>query len=249
MSSVDLLKEIGINPGNDLMHQYVEGARHVDPVEHYEISKALLTTARPIAEHVMVNQLDEFADRWHPGGYMVFALGVHSTHGSVRMHVWPKGIERESSTGPNIHSQAWHTGSLVLEGVYSDAVYDVRAPRQRDDEPSDDEYVFYSQRRLEDAEDELTEEGQLVEAVQLGERRVPKGHLHMVVAGEYQLPTIPKDINVATLVLASPAFRSTTGVLMRDKSGTISRERRPITVADLGLAKGILLNQSEPATN
>lgn len=248
MSSVDLLKEIGINPGNDLMHQYVEGARHVDPVEHYEISKALLTTARPIAEHVMVNQLDEFADRWHPGGYMVFALGVHANYGSVRMHIWPEGVERDTDTGPNIHSQAWHTGSLVLEGVYTDAVYDVRAPREQTDQSKENEFTLYRQRRLEAAEDELTEAGQL-EAVQLGERRVPKGHLHMVVAGEYQMPTIPTDIKVATLVLASPAFRSTTGVLIPNSAGTISRERRSITTADLSLAKGILLNQSKPATN
>lgn len=35
---------------------------------------------------------------------MVYPLGVHDVLGSLRFHVYPKGISRESDQGPNIHT-------------------------------------------------------------------------------------------------------------------------------------------------
>lgn len=232
------LENLGVRPGNDEHHGLM--AAEVMSAEHFfrQSNEWLEQVAPHILEEVTPG-LEEYPGRWNPGGFMVFPLGIHEL-GSVRLHVYPAGL-RETSQGPNIHNHAWHLSSRVLAGNYTDTIYDLE---DREDDPGSGHELFglYNTSRKPGGLDSLVGTGRIVEAVSAKEREFSAGQIHNIDAGVYHLTTIPDDMLAATLVLDSPAFINTTGVLLKSRQPEIARRRLAVEATDVLTAKQQLLD-------
>lgn len=63
---------------------------------------------------------------WHPNGFIVFDLGLHS-FGSLRLHIWPTGIRQMRDDAAHIHTHVWDLYAKVLSGVYREQLYELTA--------------------------------------------------------------------------------------------------------------------------
>lgn len=98
------LEEIGFKSGYDTRHLQRGDPQVLLPNRFFDQAYALLEKAEPIVLDGVVPNLEQYSGRWNPGGFMVFPLGVHEVLGSLRLHVYPRGIPRETDQGPNIHN-------------------------------------------------------------------------------------------------------------------------------------------------
>ena len=176
----------------------------------------------------VVPHLEEYEGRWNPGGFMVFPLGVHDVLGSLRFHVYPKGIPREiDQGGPNIHNHGWHLISNVLVGHYRDTLYALE--NQGVVLGSNSQLgekgllrLFHTRRNV-GGNDMLVTDGRVVRPVPTLNREVPAGNIHTIEANIiYHLTTISENQLTATLVLDSPAFVDSTDVLINSASPQLS---------------------------
>lgn len=237
MSSKEFLATAGIESGEDVKHSMNLGQSYIDPDEYFAQATTFLDDLSPgVFEHV-APELDDYADRWNPGGFMVFPLGLHEELGSLRLHVWPPGAPRKSADGPSIHSHAWHLCSEVLSGTYSDTLFNVESAAE---EGQENVFTLYKTKRKDNGEDALVADGN-VKATPIGEREFSSGEIHTIEAGVYHIPTVSQEGHAATLVLDSPALAETTGVLIQNGGGDISRVRRSLEISDIALAKQVLL--------
>src|SRR3989344_4544091 len=122
-SPIRLLEELGVKPGNDMQHSRMADLSLFPPDNFFEQAEILVTKASPIVLGKVVPHLEDYPGRWNPGGFMVFPLGIHHVLGSLRLHVYPEGMPRNTPQGPNIHNHAWHLFSNVLVGSYTDTLY------------------------------------------------------------------------------------------------------------------------------
>lgn len=253
------LEVLGFKSGHDVQH-----LQRIDPGvllagNFFDQATILLEKAGPMVLEEVVPHLEEYEARWNPGGFMVFPLGVHNVLGSLRFHVYPRGISRESDQGPNIHNHGWHLISKVLVGHYKDKIYDLENQGVVMGSSSQlgerDLLRLFRTRRQVGGKDILVTDGTVVRPVPILNREVPAGKMHTIEANIiYHLTTIPEEQLTATLVLDSPAFVDTTDVLINSASPQLSgvqiesalieiaRSRRDIDHATVVLAKAQLMS-------
>ncbi len=253
------LEALDFKSGHDVQH-----LQRIDPSEllagnFFDQATVLLQKAGPMVLEEVVPHLEEYEGRWNPGGFMVYPLGVHDVLGSLRFHVYPRGIPRESDQGPNIHNHGWHLISNVLVEHYRDTLYDLENQGVvLGSSPQLEErglLRLFQTRRNAGGRDVLVTDGTVVRSVPTLNREVPAGNIHTIEANViYHLTTIPQEQLTATLVLDSPAFADTTDVLINSASPQLSgvqiesamteiaRARRSIDHTTTVLAKAQLIS-------
>lgn len=223
----DSLEALGIKSGHDVQHLLKINPNLLLASEFFDQANSLLGKASPIVLEEVIPNLEKYEGRWNPGGFMVFPLGVHDNLGSLRFHVYPKGIPRETQQGPNIHNHAWHLFSSVLVGHYRDTLYKlenqgiITDPNSKLAEKG--LLRLFQTRRNPGGKDVLVTDGTVVRPVPVLNREVPAGKIHTIEANIiYHMTTIPVEQLTATLVLDSPAFADTTDVLINSASPQLS---------------------------
>lgn len=232
------LKKFGIHSGHDVQHQQMADYDHLKDGGYFDRATTALGRLAPAVFEDVVPNLAEVSGRWNPGGFIVFPLGMHDDLGSLRLHVWPKGMSRESDNGPNIHNHAWLLASQVLTGTYTDTIYNVRPSGDIEQATEEDEPLrLYRRTRDEIGRDVLVTDGAAVTPLPVEDRRVSAGGTHTIDRDIYHLTTIPDDELAATLVFDSPAFAPSTDVLIRSNERVIECRRPVVDLGALALAK------------
>lgn len=227
---MDYLRKFGVLSGEDLQH--ANQARLSD-YPHVQFAEQATHFLEEISETVRGNVrdiLEKVPGKWNPGGFMVFPLGLLEDGSSVRFHVWAQGLERKTDQGPNPHDHALHLSSRVLAESYTD---DIMVANELDEIGGTslsqlDIYGRYSTHRGKDGRDSLVYDGTLVRAEVMQRRTFKEGETHHIPFGDYHFAPIPKDQLLATLVLDSPSFKNSSGVLLKSKEREILRVRRNI---------------------
>jgi len=133
----------------------------------------------------------------HPNGFLVNTLD-NDPDRQLRLHIWPTG----NFVGLTPHSHPWHMTSLVLAGVYTEYIPDVKL-----DSTSEHQLIgtrFDKDRRQ--IGNGYT--GQNVN-FELGElRSYERGQYHNLPAGEFHITPLPLTEAIVTLVRTSPQFFS-----------------------------------------
>ncbi len=225
------LEALGIKSGQDAQHSHLVQPADYEAERYFAQARDLLLQATVVVLEEIVPQLEKYAGRWNPGGFMVFLLGLTEDGSSLRLHVSAEGMRRDILNGPFIHNHGWQLISRVLAGEYSDQIFDVKK------EPSADVTIpekgilrLYETRRNANGIDELVTDGTIVKATPIEDREIHAGEFHSIEAMKvYHKPTTPSDRLAATLVLDSPAFTKTTHVLLAN-SEPITLERRRIAL-------------------
>ena len=226
--AVNSLEALGFKSGHDVQHLQRIDPRELPAGSFFDQATILLHKASPMVLEEVIPHLEEYEGRWNPGGFMVFPLGVHDVLGSLRFHVYPRGISRQSDQGgPNIHNHGWHLISNVLVGHYRDTLYELED--QGVILGSNSQLgekgllrLFHTKRNTR-GNDMLVTDGRVVRPVPILNREVPAGNIHTIEANViYHLTTIPEEQLTATLVLDSPAFVDTTDVLINSASPRLS---------------------------
>jgi hypothetical protein len=241
MSSQQDLENFGIRTGEDVSHRNLADSNYLDPESYFGEAEILLRSLQPVVNESLVEELGDYSDKWNPGGFMVFPLGIHDSLGSVRLHVWPPNVERKSANGPNIHNHAWHLSSLIHKGIYSDIIFDLEESEVQDTEQAPGSLKLYHTHRKGDGRDVLITDGKVIVPKAREAREIKENEVHNIEAGTYHIPTVPFEGHAVTLVLDSPAFATTTGVLLARKEPEIARVRRPLDLGDIALAQEIIL--------
>lgn len=171
-----------------------------------------LTALRDAVTDEILPRLPDIPGTWHPTGFMVFPLGHHPTLGSLRLHVWPRGIRRRELKGRgdlgtihdgDIHDHAWGVASAVLAD-YCDTLYDVRPTAREDGSLAHDRFRVFTVAYGERAHNSLVTFGDCVTAVPSQHRYIRAGDVHLIAPGVFHAPTVPDDALAATLVFSGP---------------------------------------------
>lgn len=250
------LEALGFQPGHDVAHKVLISPTDLPAGAFFDRANNLLDKAGPVVLNEVIPQLEKFDGRWNPGSFMVYPLGVHKELGSLRFHVYPQGMPRETEQGPNTHNHAWHLFSRVLVGDYTDTIYKLENHGLVTDANSKLAEAgllrLFQTRRNTNGRDVLVTDGTVVKPIPVEDRAVAAGGVHTIEATRvYHLTTIPSEVLAATLVLDSPAFGNTTDVLISSTSPQlagcdnplveISRIRRDIDQTTTVLAKNQLM--------
>lgn len=204
------LEQFGIQPGNDGADRLPVEASWSKASEFFWRAKILLDSLSDEVLREIVPHLEQQSGRWHPTGFMVFPLGIHKELGSLRLHIWPKGLRRVAPKGDTIHDHSWHLASRVLVGVYNEEFYSV----EESDTLPDTEYarresgllrVFRTDYNPGSA-DVLITDGACVKVKLVEPRSIKAGNLHTIEAGVFHRHTILQDELAAALVLNSPTL-------------------------------------------
>jgi hypothetical protein len=251
------LEVLGFKSGHDTQHLQRSNPQILVPNRFFDQANALMEKAEPIVLDEVIPHLEQHPGRWNPGGFMAFPLGVHDVLGSLRFHVYPRGIPRETDQGPNIHNHGWHLFSRVLIGHYRDIIYSLENQGRVTDTNYNLEerglIRLYKTERKPNGLDFLVTDGTVVRAVPVDNKDVSAGRYHTIEANViYHLTTIPQDQLTATLVLDSPAFVYSTDVLISSASPQltesnsgieeIARQRRNVNFTTAVLAKNQLMS-------
>jgi len=190
----------------------------------------------------IVPNLENYQSRWHPSGFMVFALGKHEL-GFLRLHVWPDFPRQAAPKGDTIHDHAWFIASLAL-ATYRDAMYEVSASTivPTEEVIPTDLLRVYSALYHPDGSQTVRTDGSCVKATVAKRRVVPAGASHTIEPGIFHRPEIPDEDFAATLVLSS--FRTKPDgpyFLANDDVGTSYNVRPNATLEQINSVKAALL--------
>jgi hypothetical protein len=222
---------------------------------HEGAARLLIPLADVVVEQVMP-ELHRYVGIWHPSGFMAFTLGAHPTYGSLRLHVWPRGLRRRMIIGRgqldeiydgDIHSHAWFITSIVLyhyrDNIYS--VTDIGARARANCDLTDArQFRVFSVSYQPGAQQELITDGRCVATDVTDRRLVSSGRLHTIDPEVYHAPAIPDVMLGATLVFSSPRVQSAgPDVLVGGSSAPITSTRRVISEDDGRLASAQLVGR------
>lgn len=234
------LEALRIKQGRDEQHSRLVNYGDLAAEQFFEEAANLLKKATPIVLEDIIPNLERFSGRWNPGGFMVFPLGLMEGLGSLRLHVWPAGLTRQTAHGPDIHNHAWHLISKVLSGHYSDTLYGIEQEKTVNPDNRNDKNgllrVFKTRLNF-DGKDILISDGTSVKPIPIEKRSISAGKIHTIKAGDHHLTTIPPEECTATLVLDSPAFQETTDVIFESIAIHIARKRQLVDRSSAILAK------------
>lgn len=231
------LADFDIRSGSDEQHLQNSTRRILSSAEFFKQAGDVLKVIGPRVLEEVTPELETYQGKWNPGGFMVFPIGVHEELGSLRFHVWPEGITRESSQGPNIHDHAWFLRSEILLGTYKDTLYGIEDVGSATEGLTEGTFGLYETARNAGGHDILAKTGRLVKPVPLGDREIEAGGSHDIDLGMYHITTIPDSELAVTLIFDSPPFGPTTRVLIPSTEREIGRVRRPVDRESALLAK------------
>jgi hypothetical protein len=232
------LEAFGIKQGHDAQHSRMADLKLFEPNKYFVEAKNLLTQIISTVLDKVIPELEQYAGRWNPGGFMVFPLGMIEDGSSLRLHVSPQGMKRDILGGPFIHNHGWHLVSKILAGNYSDTIYSLEKTSLISTDSEKNLLRLYETRRNPEGQDELVTNGMIVRATAVEERNILAGDFHTIEAiNVYHKPTTPSEQLAATLVLDSPAFTNTTHVLLDNEGFTVERKRKPLDLKSIGIAK------------
>jgi hypothetical protein len=235
---MDFLKPYGIGSGEDLQHAHMAKVEDFPHAEYKQRAESFLSeVAEPVSKNIK-HILNTIPGKWNPGGFIVFPLGLLSDNCSLRLHIWPAGMERETDQGPNPHDHALHLSSKVLSGTFKDEILAVNTIENPSNERLQDQGVYglYSTYRGKNGRDSLVTDGTQVSIDTIESRQIKEGDVHHIPFGDYHLSDIPKDELVATLVLDSPSFKKSSNVLLKSCEQEILRIRRSVEAVQTGIA-------------
>lgn len=239
------LESLGFKSGHDVQHLQRVNPSDLLAGNFFDQATVVLQKAGPLVLEEIVPHLEEYEGRWNPGGFMVYPLGVHEVLGSLRFHVYPRGVPRESDQGPNIHNHGWHLISKILVGEYQDTIYDLE--RQGVVLGSSSQLQergllrLFQTMRNPGGRDVLVTDGTVVRPVPTRYREAQTGDIHTIEANTvYHLTTIPEEQLTATLVLDSPAFTDTTDVLINSASPQLSGVQIESAMTEVARARRLI---------
>jgi len=228
--------------GGDVFHQNT--APSLSAADFFNSAALLLGRETPRVLHEVIPHLEEYAGRWHPAGFMVFALGDTGDGSSLRLHIWPRGLRRPHSAGKTVHDHPWHIASKTLtEAPNRDVLYTIE-PRGI---LSSAERVARGLHRIFRATyapgqpDRLTTDGACAKVVPFATRIMNSTTLNRIPAGVYHLDDISEDTTVATLCLDSPTVIEGPHILINTTASEIEVNRPAVTLEEALRAKALVL--------
>lgn len=187
----------------------------------------------------IIPNLEQQEATWHPLGFMVISLGMHSEYGSLRLHIWPEGHRDVRSIEPGIHDHAWHLASVVMHGTYRDEFH--RVSRTADIDETERRSIgalrSFQVGYNPGLPDELAFDGNTYTTEVTEERRIEERGIHWIKVGQFHKTTIPIDECVATMVLDSRPMGFRPRVLLDTDADSIQSARRRATVEELAMAR------------
>ncbi|HTE22299.1 MAG TPA: hypothetical protein VK674_04635 [Candidatus Limnocylindria bacterium] len=222
--------------------------------EFYERAGNDLAIYRQIVVGEVIPHLEEYEGNWHPSGFMIFHLGMHPELGSIRLHIWPKGLRMREDRGAgklgdvydgDIHDHGWFVIAEAL-AEYKDTIYKVGfGPRSFTEEElvTSGLFAVHSVSYFENGLVGLTELPFVgrVRAAPSEQRTIQPTDLHLLTPGQFHAPTIPDDELAATLAINSHREIPGPHVLLQGRMQTLLRPRPSVTTEHKLLAKAQLL--------
>lgn len=227
-----MLGRYGIAPSASAAPQVNRRITGLDPATFFDQASSLLSALANELAPVLASVVEPLAGRWHPSGFVIFPLGTHDSLGTVRLHVWPAGRRhlepRPSAHVRDIHDHVMHIASHVLLGTYSDDIYGVTLSEGEAD--AEAPYWVYVPSAEKPAAEVIVPNGSRASASIERARRVGAGDTHVLLAGDFHVPTIPLGTAAATLVVSSHRVNpSGPHILVAGMSGPITGERRMVS--------------------
>lgn len=217
----------------------------INSSDFFEQSSLLLPKLAEVVGSDIVPNLQEYYGRWHPTGFMVYPLGTHAALGSLRLHVWTKGLRQRDANwnktklddiyDGDIHNHGWNISSLVTAGMYSDNFYTLSSAEKGTEV---DVFKVFEVDYGGDNPEALVTDGTQVAVSLDSSRKVFAGELHEIEAGPFHAPTVPDNTLGATLVFSSKRIIPTgPQILIANAEGPIVGNRQDITPEEKNLAK------------
>ena len=245
------LSKYGISPTDSATSLLHTGLSVLKNEEFFVQAKALLQDLQLPVEEEILPHLEKYDGRWHPSGFMVYALGTHPQLGDLRLHIWPQNLRRRLLKGRekmgdiydgDIHNHAWDITSITMTH-YRDNLYKVE--RVADSDIDDAEFHAKGFFRIfnvsyqENARQSLVTNGVVVSANVIETRETQRGDiLNTMHTTVFHAPIIADDMFGCTLVFDS--IRMTPDgpdILIGGSTDPIYDTRRPVSAEDAILVK------------
>lgn len=225
--------QTGDQSGFDLSHDNTNSEVFFDNAE------CLLRRIEPEVRSDVVPKLEKSEGNWHPLGFMSWKLGTIASVGTLRLHTWPAGLRRESPRGPKIHDHAWYLSSLVMEGTYTDTIFDVQEIGKVTSEAVRKQQSLLRVFRpvLKETSAALETDGTCATATAIEDRSFGAGTTHRIPIKVFHITDIEPDKMVTTLVLESPPIDGRTRILMDTPMEPLRDPKHIIPVEDALFAK------------
>lgn len=221
--------QTGDTSGFDLSHD------NTDPNVFFDNAEALLRRAEPEILEDVIPRIQKYEGAWHPLGFMSWKLGKIVGVGTLRLHAWPAGLRHESPRGPKIHDHAWHLSSLVLDGTYTDTIFDVHEVGKVTSEQERKQLgllrVFKPVLRTTSAA--LETDGTCATAIAIQDRVVPANEMHRIPIDVFHITDIEPDKMAVTLILESPPINDgKTRILMDTPMDPLRDPKRAVSLEE-----------------
>lgn len=210
-------------------------------------SRQAVLVLRSAAEEVyeqVIPDLENYEGKWHPLGFMAYRLGNIAAFGTLRLHIWPAGLRKDSPRGPKIHDHAWHLSSLVMSGTYTDEIYEVEEverPVFSEDDRREQGLLRVYRPKFTETSASLDTDGSCAIATPTERRRFEAGLTHDIPVRVFHLTDIPPTESVTTLLIESPTYNTRTRILMDTPMGPLTDPKHDITTEDAVFAKEQIL--------
>ena len=215
------------------------GRDNTQPEVFFDNAEHLLRHIEPEVRSDVVPKLEQFEGNWHPLGFMSWKLGTIAGVGTLRLHTWPAGLRRESTRGPKIHDHAWHLSSLIMEGVYTDTIFDVQEVGKilPEEERIQKSLLRVFRPVLKETSAALKTDGTCAIATATENRSYEAGTTHRIPIKVFHITDIDPDKMATTLILESPPINGHTRILMDTPMDPLRDPKHVIPVEDALFAK------------
>jgi hypothetical protein len=237
---------VATDSATSLLHKEISP---ISDAQFFLQSSQLLQKLEPTVRNDIIPNLEDYDGRWHPSGFMVYALGMHPQLGSLRLHIWPKNLRRRLVKGRgkmgeiydgDIHNHAWNISSLTMQ-YYKDNLYQVEGVESSSEQDFNDRGLFrvFNVSYQKDARQALVTNGKVVKATITDQREASNGDIiHTAHTHIFHSPTIPEDTLGATLVFDSARMTPDgPDILIGGSTEPIYDTRRSVTRSDAELVK------------
>lgn len=236
----DILKKFRTGEGSGLVS--VEDNR--DPSVFFRTAEPILREVSGEVYDQVIPELENYEGKWHPLGFMAWKLGNIATVGTLRLHIWPADLRRESPRGPKIHDHAWHISSLVMDGDYTDTIFDVdeQGVVLSEEERKERGLLRVFSPRFSDTSAALQTDGTCATAEKVEDRLFKAGSMHSIETGIFHITDIPLGRMVTTLLIESPSVEAHPRILMDTPMDALTDPKHDIPQEDALFAKQQVMN-------
>lgn len=216
-----------------------------DPSTFFETAAPILREAQQEVYDEVIPNLEDYEGKWHPLGFMAWKLGNIATTGTLRLHIWPEGLRRESPRGPKIHDHAWHISSLVMDGDYTDTIFQVEEQGivESEQERRERDLLRVYSPRFSNTSAALETDGTCAKVETIEERLYKPDSIHTIETGVFHITNIDIGRAVTTLLIESPPVESHPRILMDTAGEPLTNPKYEIPREDAIYAKTQLLGE------